>query len=197
MTDTDDFHAHYIAALQTYLDARDEDSLAVGHELGRRALQEQISMLEIIEHHFRWVVEVDKHTPVDRAATLEFLLQTLAPLDVATRGFLDGTKRYAEQRARADVLAAGNRDVRHPSIDSRRDVEARRIHFALHQERLGTHQVPDRKAGDSGDHHAHDDGGNTRGRRRAIFLRVIPRLGRAWRLSIRRRHFLAALRLST
>ena len=52
MTDTDDFHAHYIAALQTYLDARDEDSLAVGHELGRRALQEQISMLEIIEHTF-------------------------------------------------------------------------------------------------------------------------------------------------
>ena len=73
MTDTDDFHAHYIAALQTYLDARDEDSLAVGHELGRRALQEQISMLEIIEQHFRWVVEVDKHTPVDRAATLEFI----------------------------------------------------------------------------------------------------------------------------
>jgi PAS domain S-box-containing protein len=105
MTDTDDFHAHYIAALRTFLDARDEDSLAVGHELGRRALQERISMLEIIEQHFRWVVEVDKHTPVDRAATLEFLLQTLAPLDVATRGFLDGTKRYAEQRARADVLA--------------------------------------------------------------------------------------------
>jgi PAS domain S-box-containing protein len=105
MTDTDDFHAHYIAALRTYLDARDEDSLAVGHELGRRALQEQISMLEIIEQHFRWVVEVDKQAPVDRAATLEFLLQTLAPLDVATRGFLDGTRRYAEQRARAEGLA--------------------------------------------------------------------------------------------
>jgi PAS domain S-box-containing protein len=105
MTDTDDFHAHYITALQTYLDARDEDSLAVGHELGRRALQERISMLEIIEQHFRWVVEVDKQAPVDRAATLEFLLQTLAPLDVATRGFLDGTRRYAEQRARAEGLA--------------------------------------------------------------------------------------------
>jgi PAS domain S-box-containing protein len=105
MTDTDDFHAHYIAALQTYLDARDEDSLAVGHELGRRALQERVSMLEIIEQHFRWVVEVDKQAPVDRAATLEFLLQTLAPLDVATRGFLDGTRRYAEQRARAEDLA--------------------------------------------------------------------------------------------
>ena len=34
-----------------------------------------------------------------------FLLQTLVPLDVATRGFLDGTKRYAEQRARAEDLA--------------------------------------------------------------------------------------------
>jgi PAS domain S-box-containing protein len=105
MTETDDFHAHYIAALQTYLNARDEDSLAVGHELGRRALQERISMLDIIEHHFRLVVELDKQAPVDRAVTLEFLLQTLAPLDVATRGFLDGTRRYAEQRARAEGLA--------------------------------------------------------------------------------------------
>jgi PAS domain S-box-containing protein len=105
MTETDDFHAHYIAALQTYLNAHDEDSLAVGHELGRRALQERISMLDIIEHHFRLVVELDKQAPVDRAVTLEFLLQTLAPLDVATRGFLDGTRRYAEQRARAEGLA--------------------------------------------------------------------------------------------
>ena len=32
-------------------------------------------------------------------------MQTLAPLDVATRGFLDGTRRYAEQRARAEGLA--------------------------------------------------------------------------------------------
>ena len=30
MSDTDDFHAQYAAALHTYLDARDEDSLAVG-----------------------------------------------------------------------------------------------------------------------------------------------------------------------
>src|ERR1700742_2694614 len=105
MTDTDDFHAHYTVALQNYLQTRDEDSLAVGHELGRRALQDRISMLDIIEHHFRLVLELDKQAPVDRAATLEFLLQTLAPLDVASRGFLDGTKRYAEQRARAEDLA--------------------------------------------------------------------------------------------
>ncbi len=105
MTDTDDFHADYVAALHAYLNARDEDSLAVGHELGRRALQEQISTLEIVEHHFLMVQELAKNSGVDRPAALEFLLQTLAPLDVATRGFLDGTRRYEEQRARAENLA--------------------------------------------------------------------------------------------
>lgn len=105
MTDTDDFHAEYDIALHAYLEARDEDSLAVGHELGRRALQERISMLDIVEHHFRRVQGLARNHPVDRPAALEFLLQTLAPLDVATRGFLDGTRRYAEQRARAEDLA--------------------------------------------------------------------------------------------
>jgi PAS domain S-box-containing protein len=35
---------------------------------------------------------------------LPFLLQTLATFDIATRGFLDGAKRYEQQRARADDL---------------------------------------------------------------------------------------------
>jgi PAS domain S-box-containing protein len=105
MTDAEDFHVQYIAALRTYLDARDEDSLAVGHELGRRALQERISMLDIIEHHVELILELSKDVQTDAPIALQFLLQTLAPLDVATRGFLDGTKRYAEQRARAEGLA--------------------------------------------------------------------------------------------
>ena len=35
-----DFHAGYVTALRTYLETRGEEELAVGHELGRRALQE-------------------------------------------------------------------------------------------------------------------------------------------------------------
>src|ERR1700739_4629143 len=106
MTEPRDFHAGYAAALRTYLEARGEEDLAVGHELGRRALQERISMLDIIENH-SWLVNELAQSPggVDLAAALGFLLQTLAPLDVATRGFLDGTKRYEEQRARAEDLA--------------------------------------------------------------------------------------------
>jgi PAS domain S-box-containing protein len=100
-----DFHVGYAGALRTYLEARGEEDLAVGHELGRRALQEGISMLEIIENHFQLVDDLAQNPGFDGAAALAFLLQTLAPLDFATRGFLDGTKRYEEQRARAEDLA--------------------------------------------------------------------------------------------
>jgi PAS domain S-box-containing protein len=105
MTKTGEFHIEYAAALCTYLEARGEENLAVGHELGRRALQDGISMLDIIENHFQLVDDLAQNRDFDGPAVLAFLLQTLAPLDVATRGFLDGTRRYEEQRARADNLA--------------------------------------------------------------------------------------------
>ena len=103
--DDNDFHVGYAAALRTYLESRGEEDLAVGHELGRRALQDDISMLEIIEKHSQLFEELARQPGFDAAAALAFLLQTLAPLDVASRGFLDGTKRYEEQRARAENLA--------------------------------------------------------------------------------------------
>lgn len=109
MTYTDEFHDQYRAALRTYLETRNEDSLAVGHELGRQALSEQISMLDIIENTFWLLDDLAKTEPVDRGTALEFVLQTLAPLDVATRGFMDGTRRYAQERARAEDLADRDR----------------------------------------------------------------------------------------
>lgn len=98
-----DFHAAYAGALRTYLARRDEATLEAGHELGRRALAERISTLDIVENHFRLVGAGAAGT--EPAAALQFLLQALAALDVATRGFLDGTERYEQQRARADDLA--------------------------------------------------------------------------------------------
>lgn len=102
---TDGFHAQYADALRTYLDTRDEASLAIGYELGRTALQNQVSLLEIVENHVRLVFEIAKDVRIDGPIALEFLLQLLVPLDVAMRGFIDGNKRYAEQRARAEGLA--------------------------------------------------------------------------------------------
>jgi PAS domain S-box-containing protein len=102
----DDFHTEYATALRGYLETRNQEDLAVGHELGRRALHDDISVLEIVEKHSELVRRLVVELPgFDGAVALAFLLQTLAPLDVATRGFLDGTKRYEEQRARAEDLA--------------------------------------------------------------------------------------------
>ncbi len=104
MTDTA-FYVRYADALHTYLGKHDEATLAVGHELGRRALRDQVSMLDIIEHHFDLVEQLPEESGVDCTDALQFLLQTLTALDFATRGFLAGTERYRKERARADTLA--------------------------------------------------------------------------------------------
>jgi PAS domain S-box-containing protein len=103
----EEFHNQYAAALRDYLTTRSEEDLAVGHELGRRAVHDDISMLQIVENHSELVRKMaeEQHAGFDGTVTLAFLLQTLAPLDVVARGFLDGTKRYEEQRARAEDLA--------------------------------------------------------------------------------------------
>ncbi|MFJ4654987.1 SpoIIE family protein phosphatase [Nocardia sp. NPDC088792] len=103
------FREAYAAALRLHLRAPNQNSLAEGYELGRRALVEGVSILDLTEHHFR-ILEDEGLVPLpdgtDRSeAALEFLLQTMAALDVATRGFLDGTRRYEQQRSRADDLA--------------------------------------------------------------------------------------------
>ncbi|OBG65733.1 MULTISPECIES: SpoIIE family protein phosphatase [unclassified Mycobacterium] len=109
MSDSDDFHAQYAAALRAYMQARDEDSLAAAYELGRRALQEEVSLLAIIERHVQLILGLAKDIQIDAPIALEFLLQMLVPLDIATRGFLDGTRRFARERARAEGLADRDR----------------------------------------------------------------------------------------
>lgn len=107
----------YADALRRHMDSQTQAGLAEGYELGRRALIEGISLLDLTENHFRVVQDVEEQRQKDTSAeggesgarlpetALEFLLQTLVPLDIATRGYLDGTRRYEQQRSRADDLA--------------------------------------------------------------------------------------------
>lgn len=99
------FLEDYAEALRRHLDSQSEGDAAEGYELGRRALVEGISLLDLTEHHFRVVQAAAAANPGVRETALEFLLQTLVPLDIATRGYLDGTRRYEQQRSRADDLA--------------------------------------------------------------------------------------------
>ncbi|WP_328400280.1 SpoIIE family protein phosphatase [Nocardia sp. NBC_00403] len=103
------FRDAYADALRRHLDAPTQAGLAEGYDLGRRALVEGISLLDLTENHFR-VVQAAQQPADDQdvklaETALEFLLQTLAALDIATRGFLDGNRRYEQQRSRADDLA--------------------------------------------------------------------------------------------
>ncbi|WP_216894650.1 SpoIIE family protein phosphatase [Nocardia alni] len=114
-----EFREAYTSALRLHLDSPTQFTLAEGYELGRRALVEGVSILDLTEHHFRLLAQWDLLARKDNAAnttgpaesavsptdtTLEFLLQTMAALDVATRGFLDSTRSYELQRLRADDL---------------------------------------------------------------------------------------------
>lgn len=106
MTDQahEDFYAQYAAALTRYVRSGTEGGLAVAHELGRRALTEHMSTLDIIENHARLVVQLERDMTVDADAPWQFLLQALSALDVANRGFLEGERRNEQQRARAEDL---------------------------------------------------------------------------------------------
>ncbi|CAM2834214.1 anti-sigma factor antagonist [Skermania piniformis] len=94
--------ADYAAALRRHLAAPSEATLGVGYGLGRRALADGVSILDLVEAHFRATAGAG---PDEAGAALGFLLQTLTAADVATRGYLDGTRRYQAERERADDLA--------------------------------------------------------------------------------------------
>ncbi len=111
MTALADFLDEYAKALRRHLDSPSQGTLAEGYELGRRALVEGISLLDLNENHFRVVQSAEHAAGIGGGdsrlaeSALEFLLQTLAALDIATRGYLDGVGRYEQQRTRADDLA--------------------------------------------------------------------------------------------
>ncbi|MEU0494664.1 SpoIIE family protein phosphatase [Mycobacterium sp. NPDC006124] len=96
-----DFAGRYAAALRHYLDVGGEESLRAGRDLGRRALEDRLSVTDMVECHFQLAEDLPASS---RPAALRFLQQTLAAVDAASRGFVDGAERYEQQRARADDL---------------------------------------------------------------------------------------------
>ena len=78
-----------------------EASLAVGHELGRRALRDQISMLDIVENHFRLVDEALDGHRIDHAAA--------AAVPAADAGATRRRDARIPRRHKALRAAAGSR----------------------------------------------------------------------------------------
>ncbi len=90
MSDVDDLTRDYRAAFLRYLPARSEAALTVGYELGRRAVVEGVSMLDVTSVHHRVLAEVlvdtpPAETPALTSAAAEFLVEVLSTFDMAHR----------------------------------------------------------------------------------------------------------------
>lgn len=104
MTALDDVRRDYRAAFLRYLPRHEEAALHVGYQLGRSAVTEGLSILDLVQVHHAVLLEVlqgshgDDLTGVATAAS-EFLLEVLATYDMAQRGFLDSRPDAAEAGA--------------------------------------------------------------------------------------------------
>jgi hypothetical protein len=85
----------YRVAFLQYLPRREEAPLNRAYEIGRAAVTERLSILELSRIHHEVLREVLRETPADElnqvaTAASEFFLEVLATFDMAQRSFLDG-----------------------------------------------------------------------------------------------------------
>ena len=90
----DDLARDYRAAFLRYLPRREEAPLHRGYELGRSAVGQGVSVLEVARLHHEVLLDTLRDTPredLPRVATAaaEFFLEVLAPYDMTQRAFLE------------------------------------------------------------------------------------------------------------
>jgi hypothetical protein len=84
---------NYAAAFARYLFHRDEAALTAGYDLGRRALESGVSVLDVVQVHHDVVIQAlpGPGGPLELAdAAATFLVEVLASFDMARQAFLDG-----------------------------------------------------------------------------------------------------------
>lgn len=90
MADLTDLTRDYRAAFQRYLPQRSEAALTLGYQLGRRAVDDGISLLDLVGVHHVVLAEILDDLPPDGAveaarAASDFLLEVLSTFDMAHR----------------------------------------------------------------------------------------------------------------
>lgn len=104
------FETAYASALADYVRSRRESSLEQAHDLGRQALAVGLSVLDVTELHHRSLHAMTAEEPAvsesPHETALPFLLQSLAALDMTTRGFVEAAQRVAVEQAHVQRLHA-------------------------------------------------------------------------------------------
>jgi hypothetical protein len=93
--DVGDLTRNYRAAFQRYLPRRSEAALTLGYQLGREAVVESVSLLDLVQVHHLVLAEVlddtrDEDLRDVTSAAAEFLVEVLSTFDMAHRGLRDG-----------------------------------------------------------------------------------------------------------
>ena len=101
MTSPDRLARDYRSALLGAVGHRSEVTLHRGYQLGRKALADGISVLELARTHHECLVEVLRDTPPSdvpavAVAASEFFLEILATMDMAQRAYLEGRRAEGE-----------------------------------------------------------------------------------------------------
>ncbi len=99
MTAVDDLERDYRVAFLRYLPRREEAALHSGYKLGRAAVAEGLSILELARVHHDVFLGVLRETPSEELTTVataasEFFLEVLATFDMAQRGFLKAARPH-------------------------------------------------------------------------------------------------------
>jgi hypothetical protein len=93
MTPLEMLKRNYASAFLRYLARREESSLHSGYELGRVAVESQLSVLQLAQVHHDVLLEVlqdhaDHDVTTVATAASEFFLEVLATFDMTSRGLL-------------------------------------------------------------------------------------------------------------
>lgn len=108
-----DLRAEYRRALQHYLDQRDEAALGGAYDLGRKALAEGKSLMEIASTHSEVLREIlcDQSDPQLRnqllQASASFLTESLSPYEMAHRGFQEAVTALHQMNDRLEEQIKG------------------------------------------------------------------------------------------
>lgn len=96
MSGLDDLTHNYRAAFLRYLPRREEAALNTGYQLGRAAVIDRLSILDLAQVHHDVLLVVLRETPDELVADVstaasEFFLEVIATYDMTQRAFLEGT----------------------------------------------------------------------------------------------------------
>jgi signal transduction histidine kinase len=115
------FEDEYRTSLREYAAGGGEPALGRAYELGRRALTEQKSLVEMASLHHQAILalvrdaESEKHLEELLRASAEFLAECLSPYEMAHRGFQDAVKALRQ-------------------LNETLEEEIKRIAYAVHDE---------------------------------------------------------------